>query len=262
MTKIFSEEFDKIKNMLSTGENFAFSRFSDGELFIMQNKTVVLAPSYFVTGDRVGNNIYTKEEQKEFHPERDQFYREKLIEAFQYNSHNYFKGICTKTDVGEQDFRWQLDLHGEDESNLTFANVLINSNYSRYVEEIVPLFKDKEVIYVANEMADLSGLPFEIKKHFSIGSNCMINNYDVVDKVKEYIQHQNTSNHLILCSAASLSNYIIHQCYQDNPNNTFLDIGSSLNPYLGLEGWKFTRGYLTSYWMKSNSGYGHQIDEW
>jgi hypothetical protein len=263
MSKDFIEEFNKIKSKLENKENFAFVRFSDGEMFVMQNKTVVLAPSYYVTGDIVGNNIYTKEEQKEFHPEQHQFYREKLIETFKFRKENYFKGICTKTDVGEDNFKWQLDLHGEgDMDHLTFANVLINSNYPRYVEELVPLLKDREVIYVVNEMADLEDLPFKVKKEFLIGSNCMIKNYDTIEKVKSYIKENDIKDHIILCSAASLSNMIIKECYEENSNNTFLDIGSSLNPYLKLEGWKFTRGYLTSYWMKSDSHWGKQIDQW
>ena len=263
MTKDFKEEFEKFKKMLEQKENFAFCRFSDGEMFIMQNQTVVLAPGHFITGDRIGNNIYTKEEQKEFHPAQHQFYREKLIDSFKFRKKNYFKGICTKTDVGIENFNWQINLHGAgDDDALTFANVLINSNYSRYIEEIVPLFKDREVIYVVNELADLNGLPFTPKKSFRIGSNCMIENYDVIEEIKEYISSNNIENHLVLCSAASLSNFIIHECYKENPNNTFLDIGSSLNPYLSLEGWKFTRGYLTSYWMKSKSHWGAQVDEW
>ena len=43
MSKNFKEEFDKLLGMIKSGENFAFTRFSDGELFIMQNKTVILA---------------------------------------------------------------------------------------------------------------------------------------------------------------------------------------------------------------------------
>ena len=100
MTKDFKEEFEKFKKMLEQKENFAFCRFSDGEMFIMQNQTVVLAPGHFITGNRVGNNIYTKEEQKEFHPAQHQFYREKLIDSFKFREKNYFKGICSKTDVG------------------------------------------------------------------------------------------------------------------------------------------------------------------
>ena len=64
--KDFYAEFTKFLNKLKKNENFAFARFSDGELFIMQNKTVILAEDHYVTGEIKGPNIYTKEEQKEF----------------------------------------------------------------------------------------------------------------------------------------------------------------------------------------------------
>jgi len=264
MSKNFKEEFDKLLGMIKSGENFAFTRFSDGELFIMQNKTVILADNHYVTGDIKGPNRYTKEEQKEFIPERDQFYREKLIECFKYNQENYFKGICTATDghVGRQNFEWQLDLLEGNQANLTFANLLINANYRRFIEEMVPLFVDRPVLYVANALADVSRLPFEVKKTFEIGSNCMIDNYGTSEDVKAYIAENNIENHIILCSAASLSNYIIHDCFKDSPSNTFLDIGSCLNPLLELEGWKYTRGYLTHYWLDSGSPFGSQVDTW
>ena len=127
---------------------------------------------------------------------------------------------------------------------------------------MVPLFADREVIYVANKLANLSGLPFEIKKHFQIGRNCPVNDYDTVEKVRSYIEDNDIRDHIVLCSAASLSNYITHECFRDNSNNTFLDIGSCLNPYLELEGWKHTRGYLTHYWLNSGSPYGDLRGTW
>jgi len=262
MSKDFTEEFDKLLDKLKTGENFAFVRFSDGEMFIMQNKQVTLAENHFVTGDRKGAGRYPAEEQKEFLPEKHQFYREKLIDALKFSKENYLKGICCRQDVGEEAFQWQKDLAGGNEENLTFANLLINNNYKRFVEELVPLLRDRKVLYVANEAADTDRLPFEVKEVFSIGSNCMIDDYHVVEEVKEYIEKNNIKDHVILCSAASLSNYIIHECFKENSENTFLDIGSCLNPYLGLEGWKYTRGYLTHYWLNSGSPYGTQIDTW
>ena len=111
-------------------------------------------------------------------------------------------------------------------------------------------------------MADLSLLPFDIKKAFLVGSNCMIDNYGTAEEVKEYINQENISDHIILCSAASLSNYVIYEGFKSNPNNTFLDIGSCLNPLLGLEGWKYTRGYLTGYWLDSKSPFQRQGDVW
>ena len=262
--KTFKSEFDKLLGMLKDNKNFAFSRFSDGELFIMQNKKVVLAKDHYITGDIKGPNIYTEEEQKEFLPERDQFYREKLIECFKHTQSNYFKGICTGTDphIDDKNFDYQIKLHGGDHKTLTFSNLLINANYSRFVEEIVPLFIDKEVIYVVNKLANTDALPFHIKKTFEIGSNCMINDYSIVEKIKEYIAKNKIKDHIILCSAASLSNFVIYDNFKENNNNTYLDIGSCLNPLLGLEGWVHTRGYLTHYWLGRPSPFGTQVDQW
>ena len=89
--KDFNNAFDSLLSMVKSGENFAFTRFSDGELFIMQNKTVVLADNHYITGDIKGPNKYTKEEHKEFYPERHQFYREKLIECYKHNQEKISK---------------------------------------------------------------------------------------------------------------------------------------------------------------------------
>ena len=236
--KTFDTAFNTLLDKISKKENFAFTRFSDGELFIMQNKTVILAKDHYVTGDIKGPNIYTKEEQKEFLPER------------------------TDAHVGTENFKYMIDLHEGDHPNLTFSNLLINANYRRFVEEMIPLFQDREIIYIVNENADISRLPFDIKKTFEIGANCMINDYETAEKVKSYINENDIKNHIVLCSAASLSNYVIYECFKDNQNNTFLDIGSCLNPLLELEGWKYTRGYLTHYWLGKNSNFGTQVDVW
>jgi len=155
-----------------------------------------------------------------------------------------------------------LELHGGDHENLTYSNLLINANYHRFVEEMAPLFADRNILYVANKLANISKLPFEVKKTFEIGTNCMINDYNVVEEVKNYIDKNNIKGYIILCSAASLSNYVIYECFKENNQNTFLDIGSCLNPLLNLEGWKHTRGYLTSYWLNAQSPFGSQVDTW
>lgn len=262
--KDYIKAFNALLKKLKNKENFAFTRFSDGELFILQNKKLVLADNHYQTGEVVGRNIYTKEEHKEFIPEKHSFYRELLLETFKHNQDNYFKGICTPTDahVGRENFEWTLSEHGGEHPNLTFANLLINANYKRFVEEIVPLFKEREIIYIVNELADITRLPFEISKEFKVGSNCMIENFDVTEAVKTYIAKNNIKDAVVLCSAASLSNFIIYKCFKENNQNTFLDIGSCLNPLLNLEGWKYTRGYLTSYWLGHNNHYGKQEDMW
>ena len=267
--KDFTIAFDILLDKLKKRENFAFTRFSDGELFIMQNKKVVLAESTYVTGDIEGFNRYTIEEQKEFIPKRDEKYRQKLIECYMHNQDNFFKGICTGTDphVGDENFKYMIDLHGGDHPNLTFSNLLINANYKRFMEEMVPIIADladeyDNILYVVNENANTRRLPFKLKKEFHIGSNCMIDSYHVIEEVREYIKENNIENHIVLCSAASLSNFITYENFKDNNNNTYLDIGSCLNPVVGLEGWVYTRGYLTSYWLNEESPFGSQVDIW
>ena len=262
--KDFVKAFDILLDKIKKQDNFAFTRFSDGELAIMKNKYVLLANDHFMEGNKRGPGIYTEEEHKEFDPNRHQEHRSLLIESYKYNTENYFKGICTSSDphVGNENFQWMVDLHGGDHPNLTFSNLLINANYRRFVEDLIPLFNNKKIIYVVNKLANTDNLPFEIKKKFEIGSNCMVNDFNVSQMVADYIKENEIKNHIILCSAASLSNFVIYNCYKENQNNTFLDIGSCLNPLLNLEGWKYTRGYLTSYWMNSNSPFGRQVDVW
>ena len=115
---------------------------------------------------------------------------------------------------------------------------------------------------MVNGLANTSKLPFEVSKRFEIGSNCMIENYDTSEAVKKYIKDNNIQDAIILCSAASLSNFIIYEGFKENQNNTFLDIGSCLNPLLDLEGWRYTRGYLTGYWLNSGSPFQRQVDKW
>lgn len=264
--KDYKKSFDFILNKIRVGENFAFARFSDGELDILANRHCGLYEKGFRSGDHKGPGKYTKEEVKEFIPNEHQFVREALLEAFLHTQDNYFKGICTSSDVHPQHkfspFQYMIDLHEGDHQNLTFTNLLINSNYPRFVSDLIPEFLKKEVVYVVNENANISNLPFDVKKTFTVGSNCPVNDFDLPEKIATYIKEKDIIDHIVLCSAASLSNFVIHKCFKENPNNTFLDIGSCLNPLLDLEGWVYTRGYLTSFWLNSQDIHGKQIDYW
>ena len=265
MKKDFKQEFTKLLTKINSNEQFAFSRFSDGELFMMRNQPVIIGTDHYVTGEIKGRNTYGEEEVKEFLPERDQVYRDKLIECFKDVRPNYFKGICTSnenTATPTGPFTYQVELHGGDHETLTYSNLLINSNYPRFMEEMVPLFPQKDIIYVVNRLANTDKLPFKVKKKFEIGSNCMINDFHITEEVKEYIAKNSIKEHIILCSAATLSNFIIHDCFTENDQNTFLDIGSCLNPILDLKGWVHSRGYLQHYWLNIDNVYAHQVDYW
>jgi hypothetical protein len=260
--KTFESHFTMIKEKLLSNENFAFLRFSDGELFILQNKHLELNSDHFIIGDSRGGSWYNEEEQKKFLPDEHQFYRERLIDSLKYKEKNYFRGICTRPDVDLDTFNWQLDLAGGDDDTMTWSNLFINSNYQRYMDEIFPLFKTKKVIMVVNKSAKIEPLKFNIIKDFRVGTNCFINDYPLISEIDKFITENDIQNHVFLISAASLSNLIIHQLYSKHPNNTFIDIGSTLNPLMRMEGWKGSRAYLREFWLGEHKHHLNMNCQW
>jgi hypothetical protein len=260
--KTFESHFNLLKNKIENNENFAFLRFSDGELFVLQNKRLELNENHYVIGNYLGVGNYNKEEQKKFIPEDNQKERELLFDSLKHKQKNYFKGICTRPDVDYETFKWQIDIAGGDDEHLTWANLFINGNYEKYLNEIVPMFKTKKIIMVVNESAKIEKLNFNIIKDFRVGTNCFINNLDIIDKIFNYIEENKISDCVFLISAASLSNLIIHKLYSNFPNNTYIDIGSSLNPIMEMEGWKGSRAYLREYWLGQPKNYLKMVCTW
>ena len=214
--KNYKEEFDRILALVKDRTPFAFSRFSDGEVTVLRNKTVVLAEDHFIQGDIHGDqkvyaNSYMPEEQKSFIPFHNKREYEKLTESFKFKKDNYIKGIPGQNSLdGGKSWKFCTEMYGaEDWENLSFSNVMINGNYSRFINEMLPLFSQREIVLVANENSKLDKLPFKVKKFFPIGSNCMVNDFDLPDKISEWIKENNISNHLFLFSAASLSTYLL-----------------------------------------------------
>lgn len=249
--KEFSTEFEKLKNKIEERENFTFIRFSDGELFVLQNKRLQLGPNFATVGSDTWQSLYTPEEQKDFIPGDHEFFRKKLIDSLQYVSENFYQGIPTRSDVDDDTFTEILNMANANEADerLTFANLLINGNYERYLNEIVPLFSEREIVMVVNDCAKVEMLPFNVKKTFRIGTNCFINDYDIIDEIEEYIKNESIKNHIFLISAASLTNLIGHRLNSLCNENSYIDIGSSLNPMMDMEGWKENRSYLKEYWL-------------
>tara|TARA_R110002020_G_scaffold20838_4_gene70680 strand:+ start:1181 stop:1990 length:810 start_codon:yes stop_codon:yes gene_type:complete len=267
--KNYKEEFDRILALVKERTPFAFSRFSDGEVTILRNKTVVLAEDYFIQGDIHGDqkvyvNSYMPEEQKSFIPFHNKREHEKLIEAFKFQKDNYIKGIPGQNSLdGGQSWKFCTELYGpNDRENLSFSNVMINGNYSRFIKEMLPLFEGKNIVLVANENSKLDKLPFKVKKFFPIGSNCMVNNFDLPKEISQWIKKNDISNNLFLFSAATLSNFLCYDLFKEHDNNQYMDIGSSLGPLLQLEGWKSSRTYLLAYWGNVDHPVLHEEDIW
>ena len=261
----FKRDFKTLLEKIKSREHFAFTRFSDGELYILQNRKIFIKESTCYLREQEHQGNWGEEEHKSFIPEENQELSQHLKECFAHKQHNYFKGICTKQDIGHDDWAWQFKNGlSEEEENLTFANLLINGNYINFMTQMLPQMKQEKynVVYVCNRKANLDNFPLNLKKDFRVGKNCHVNDVHLVEEMIQWVSDNDIKNHLFLFSAASLSNLLIYELYKRYPSNTYMDIGSTLNPMLDLDGWKGSRGYLRGYWLNEPNPYFFQDCEW
>ena len=258
-SKSFKGDFDLLLTKLKEGVNFSFSRFSDGELYILKNQKLTLSEEGTFCNDKDYDIIYPDRDLKEFNPDKDSFYRDRLVDAFKYNAPNYYKGLTCRCCGTDEQFDWQIEFMGEGDHNLTWANLWLNANYKHFVEELVPAFDQRKLVFVCNEDAQLRDLPFNILKHFVVGRNCLVNNYNLVEDIKAYIDDNSLEDCVFLFSAASLSNILCHQLFEHSNKNTYIDIGTSMHPYFGFE---LQRAYLQEYWLNEETEFGDRECIW
>ena len=248
----FKKDFNILLKKIKKKENFAFLRFSDGELFVLQNKKIIISKKYWSLEGKKYFANFTDDDKKSFLPSKHQFYRRKLYQSLKFKKKNYFKGISCTCCHGKTHVQYMKNIAYGDK-NLTFSNLLQNGNYNFFINKMVKLFDKRKIILISNYNNNHKKLPFKIIKKFNVGVNCFINNYSLVNEIRNYINKNKIKNHLFLFSAASLSNLIIKELYNEFDSNTYIDIGSTLNPYYDFESLSNSRSYLSEYWTKSKS---------
>ncbi len=246
----------KFGEMLVRRHPFCFVRFSDGELEILRNRYLCIAEgkTYF-RGQLLGNNfpIY---DSKEFNPKDHFMLRADLLESALYKVDYFYKGIPTSHNLAVDDRDFMLRLNGGMSEYMTFADLLMNSNYALFREEILPLFYDfNEVIIIANFRARPIGI-LGNALHVPISDNFFSTYERTRDDVLATILAA-PRGALILSSASSLSNIIGYQSFTVRPDLTFLDVGTSLNDLLSLDA--RTRSYHDAYLSKGWKGLRQKI---
>ena len=216
--KYFREEIENLLEKLKSGEKFSFSKYADGEWMAMLEVNMN-NKEFEVTED-------TKKASKE------------LRKSFCFKDENYFVGIScpccnAKHHYGMKEYSYQ------DEKNLTFANIFVNSNYDFFVKNFVEEFSNHSVHLVANEKSNIKNLPFEVEKFYPVGFSAWINNCNLIDEI---ISEKHEDKLFLFC-AGPFGNILAHRLWEANKKNIYMDIGSTLNPWLESEGFK--RGYFS-----------------
>jgi hypothetical protein len=247
--KDFKQHIQNFKQKLIDREPFAFARYSDGEVNVMKNLQFKLDNNLIEIGNKfVSTSPYQKADYKHFDPVLHKDFKDHLVQAFQHKQHNYYKGVSCRCCVGDEDFNFQMQLNGNEDHDLTWANLWINGNYSTFLEEILPVLQTYDAVMVCHTSANLERLQF-VMKDFRVGYNAMVQDVGVIGNIKKWIDDNNVTGKLFLFSASSFSNLAIYELYKHNPSNTYIDIGTTLVPYMDMPP---HRSYLQEYWYNQH----------
>lgn len=224
----FNKELDFFLNKIKNNNHFSLSRWGDGELMILEGKHIDL------------RNV--KNGEFRYDPNLNEYseVRNKLIDSYKYKDENYYVGIACKCCVGEDKFQYMKKLSGQDEENLTWANIFVNSNYNGFIRNYVEIFKKKDIIMIVNNQANTSKLSFNVENIYYVGTDAWYKNYDLIQKIMMDIGEYNIVDKIFLIAAGPLSNIMTAELWKYNKNNTYIDIGSVFDVQMGM---KPTRGY-------------------
>jgi len=211
-TKILlDDQFEIIWSKILSGENFTFLRFADGEKAIMTGQPVVAQEGGWTSPNYISKLGFD------------------LLDSLTLIDNNVYYAIsCPCCD--ESAYYWYLSRIIN--KNLTFANLWINGNYRRFLESFEGLKRD--AIIIANfRSKNVQFGNLNILKHYSIGDNC-ISFWEegaqiLLDEIKKDFGNKN--NLLYVVSAGPMSEPIIVDLFRNNPNNCYIDFGSSIDKY-------------------------------
>lgn len=227
--KTFDGDFTKFLNKIKSDEHFSLSRWGDGELKILEEKPIDIRSK--------GNGEFR------YDPNLPQysFVREKLMEAYVYKDDNYYIGIACPCCVGQEKYEYMKTKSGQDEDHLTWANIFVNANYCRTTNELIPELNNHNITIVVNKNSKFDKLPFKPNQILTVGTDAWYEDLSLGRNMLENIMMRGIKNEIFLIAAGPLANILTYSLWVlGSKNNTYIDIGSILDPYLQL---KLTRGY-------------------
>lgn len=204
------DHLEQIFLKIKSGDCFGVIRPSDGEYLIMENHT-------FTNCDNWTNHS-------------DGILREQLIEAVKTVNPNLYIGIpCNTCGHSPHDiFDNYLNKYQIQKSQLTYANLFCNSNWKLFIEYLKSYEKGFYLITTGTNECD-----FPIKERLFI-DKFLVNNWNHIweietNRILEYIKDKKSE--LICFASGPLTKIWIPKCMEINPNNFYLDIGSTLDYY-------------------------------
>lgn len=227
-------DFKEFKIKLTSQKPFTFIRFSDGEMEIIRNERLEINESQVIWRHGVINHSYPVFDAKLFDPESQQDFRLDLLSSAKHKGFNYFKGIPASHNNLVADRDLMVSLNEGLDANITFADLFLNSNYKKFLREIVPLLHKFSHVVVIGNYRMRPEYENPNWKHVKIPDNFFLSYDEVFAMASEEIL-KFPEGALVLSSASSLSNVLGAYVDINREDLTFLDIGTSLHGHMGME---------------------------
>tara|TARA_R100001163_G_scaffold65221_2_gene61665 strand:+ start:250 stop:951 length:702 start_codon:yes stop_codon:yes gene_type:complete len=218
-TQTDTDELSEMCEKLQNNIPFAFSRWGDGE-WIMVSKTYDDKKNANIDGNIYYDDLADK--LKQIVSQKQDYYmgHMKMPIADPYgNSLEHMKHEYP------QDWKNSDLLHG-----LSIRN---------QIPYMLELFQSIHVVYIGNE--SLKTLPF-IDEFIEIPYKNVWDNYDkILSDIKNCIKDD--IHKTFLFSAGMATNVFVDDLWKYNKNNTYMDVGSVFDPYVGRR----SRGYMNDH---------------
>lgn len=218
----FRTDIEFLLEKVKKRDKFSFSKYADGEYKILINENITNCDGWVF--DRTKNS-------KEY---------QALINSFHYIHDDYYVGISCPCCQPMSHIQWMRENVGT--KNVTWANIFVNSNYDFFIDNFIPEFNNWEgrVVLFANKKGKDNELPFKVDLYYPLELESWKEPYltEVIKDAKKMTN--NSEGQLFLFSAGPLGNILAHQLHLENKLNTYIDIGSTVNPWIVGN----NRGYL------------------
>lgn len=217
MTAEFSQYFDYYTSQIYARRPMVMYRFGDGELMI-------------ANGEAVGTQTQAHQVDRWQAPAGISRLGYDLRNALSEQGPNIHFGIpCTCCNPpGNQHMKNLIK-----NSPIFPANIFINSNYPKFRNFIASLHNHPIAIWL-NHRGSTNHLPFRPVAVRRAPDDCVNIYQSQRNELLAEARHfaKSMQNTIFLIGAGPLSEALIHTMWNQNPNNTYIDVGSALDEYI------------------------------
>lgn len=233
----FFTDFDRFTGMIAEGVPFSYGRYADGEVALMQ-------------GRPIGPETQAGSVDRWTAPDKLTLAGIHLRWSFnplRYES-SYYAISAPSDSISDYEYLYSM---AKNKGNITFANLWINANYGRMVDFYRNFNRGAYVI--CNERANPEKFPFAVKGMLP-QSDDIVNVYEnmyphILKSIELFCKKLKGETVFIACGPLSAVYAIC--MFSHNPENQYIDVGSSLDEYI--------HGRKTRPYMDPQSGYANMV---